>query len=62
MSNFIFYSGILTFCLLALTVILKFLKKQHKWHKWLGYTTATIALFHGGMAIYKTIRLYILYS
>jgi len=62
MSDFILYSGIVAFLFMLLTVSLKFFRKKPRWHKPLGYSTFIIASIHGSVALYKTIRLYIMYS
>lgn len=62
MSDYIFITGIMAFLSINITVFFKYLKLNLKWHKRLGITTYTLVLIHGSLALYRTIRLYLLYS
>ncbi len=62
MNDFILYSGIIVFILLILTILFAKVFKKFKWHKTFGYLMFIIGLLHGGVALYKKIQIYLMYS
>ncbi len=57
MSDFILLSGIATLLLIITTIVVRLKKYKVIIHRRIGYIALVIALSHGGLALYRYIKL-----
>jgi len=55
--NLIIYSGIATFICLVITAVLGITKANFSLHGKMGITTFVFACIHGGLVLYKQIKI-----